>query len=244
MRYIEGYSRAYAGDAAVRELAGRIVRGGLPVGAEIIYEGRNRVARVRCGGRALIVKEFCQPNVINRYVYTTLRRSKARRSLENACRLQDMGFGTAAPVAWMEARRGICLHLSYYISEEVQGRDMRFLDRNEDLGELLPALAAEMGRLHSSGVWHKDLSPGNVLYRREGEGFRFYYIDLNRMEFGVHEAGKLLRNFGQLAETRHVVRLARLYAAHSPFALTAGQAEEVARQMRARFLRKHPQAKD
>lgn len=244
MRYLSGYARAWQHDAGMRELCNRIVREGLPAEAEIIYSGRNRVARLAWGDRSLIIKEFRQPNLINRYIYTTLRRSKARRSLENAERLRASGFGSPEPMAWMEARHGLCLHLSYYICEEVQGKDLRFLDRNEDTPELLPALAEEMGRLHRAGVWHKDFSPGNVIYRREQGKFRFYYIDLNRMEFDVHDSGKLLRNFRALARTEEVAEIGRLYAPYSPFSLTADEGEAVARRERAYFLKRHPKVQD
>ncbi|MBD5230932.1 MAG: hypothetical protein HDS66_02085 [Bacteroidales bacterium] len=227
-----------------RELAGELQSVGMPADAEIIYAGRNRVGRVSRGGHSLIIKEFRQPNVVNRYVYTTLRRSKARRSLENACRLLAMGFATPAPYLWLEKRRGLCLGLSYYVCEEVAGRDLRFLDSNPDTPRLLPALAAEMGRLHSAGVWHKDFSPGNVLYTPAAQGgFTFHYIDLNRMAFGVKSRRKLLSNFGMLAPRPEVEQIARLYAPHSPFGLSASEAAGEASAARTRFLSTRPVAR-
>lgn len=228
-------------------LARSIAAAGLPPDAQIIYEGRNRVARVVCDGKPLIVKEFKVPNIINRYVYVTLRKSKARRSFENALRLLQMDFGTPAPIAWMECRNTLSLGLSYYICEEVRGKDLRSLTAKPEAEPLIHALAREMGRLHSAGVWHKDFSPGNILYTsetREGKMlFKFYLIDLNRMQFGVKHPGKLLSNFGMLGNELEVRRIARAYAPFSPFSLTEAQADRQARDARRRFLSHHPQAR-
>lgn len=233
---------ASATTPAERLLAESVAASGIPSDATIIYASRNRVARVVRQSRSYIIKEFCVPNIVNRLAYTTVRRSKARRSMEHALRLIHMGFLSPRPIAWMERRHGPLLGLSYYICLEVQGHDVRFLSGNPDAPELLPALAAEIGRLHKAGVLHKDFTPGNVLYTRDGDDFKFYYIDLNRMAFGIHDR-RLLGNFGTIAELPISLRLARLYAPHSPYGLTPAEAEEEARRARARFLSSHPQAR-
>lgn len=230
-------------DAELRELAGRVARGGMPAEAEVFYEGRNRVARLRACGKSLIIKEFGVPNVINRYAYVSLRRSKARRSLEHAERLREMGFASPAPVAWIEVIGCGGLGLSYYICEEVKGRDLREWRDNPEIDDVLPALAAEMGRLHSYGVWHKDFSPGNVIYTREDGEWRFHYIDLNRMRFGVRDRRRLMSNFRAIGREEEAARLARLYAGFSPFGISADEAEAEARRQRREFLRKRPKAR-
>lgn len=238
-----GMGGACRDDAELIALAERVARGGMPKEAEVFYEGRNRVARLKVCGRSLIIKEFGVPNPVNRYAYVTLRRSKARRSLEHAERLLEMGFATPAPVAWIEVRDWRGLGLSYYICEEVKGRDLREWRDNPEIDEVLEPLAAEMGRLHSYGVWHKDFSPGNVIYTREGNAFRFYYIDLNRMRFGVRGRDMLMSNFRAIGREEEAARLARIYAAYSPFGLSAAEAESIARRERRAFLRKRPKAR-
>jgi hypothetical protein len=71
-----------------------------------------------------------------------------------------------------------------------------------------------MARLHKAGVWHKDFSGGNILYTFDAEkGYTFYYVDLNRMQFGVKSRRKLMSMFRDMnhseAETQ---RIARYYA--------------------------------
>lgn len=220
------------GQEWARDLVEEIERDGLPADGEVIYRGRNVVARLRRGGKRVIVKEFGVPNIVNRYVYTHLRKSKARRSLENAERLLRMGFDTAEPLAWIETKRGMHLDKSYYLTLEVEGRDLRDWESLSD--RELEGLAACMGELHSAGVYHKDFSPGNVLVDSEG---RFYLIDLNRMRFGEKRVRILLQNFRALTVERNLVDFARRYAGYSPFGLTAPEMEARAVRERRKFAR-------
>ena len=47
------------------------------------------------------------------------------------------------------------------------------------------ALGQYPARLHQHQVFHRDYSPGNILYRKIGEAYDFSLVDINRMEFGV-----------------------------------------------------------
>jgi tRNA A-37 threonylcarbamoyl transferase component Bud32 len=190
------------------------VEKGVPEGTEIIYKGRNTVYRMPVNGVTLIIKAFKLPNVINAYIYTTLRKSKAERSYINAKRLQQYGFLTPAVVAYAEVRDGMKLRESYYISEEFKGSEIREWEKLPDSESLLHALAGEMVKMHEAGVWHKDFSPGNVLYSGDKDkGYRFYYVDLNRMQFGVKSKKKLMSMFKSINLNREeTLRLAREYA--------------------------------
>lgn len=206
---------------SLRPVITQIAHGDRPEGAETIYEGRNTLYRLRVAASGngdsndIVVKQFKRPNLINAYAYTTVRTSKARRSFENGMRLLELGFLTPEPVAYCEQRSGMKLLGSAYISLELKGAtEMRHWERYDNAGTLLPALAAEMVRLERAGVLHKDFTPGNILYTGSAaEGYRFHYVDLNRMEFGVHDHKRMMSMFKAIntdpAETR---RLARLYA--------------------------------
>ena len=63
-------------------------------------DGRNKVYSVNVDGKMMVVKQFVHITKINRLVYNYLRKSKARRSYENAIKLCDKGFLTPAPVAY------------------------------------------------------------------------------------------------------------------------------------------------
>ncbi len=203
-----------SGDPALLALATSIARGETPVDAEIIYEGRNRLYRTHLHGKPVIVKAFRRPNAVNTVAYTTVRRSKAARSYANALRLESLGLATPRPLAYMEVRRGLCLRESYYICEDVAAPQIRRWERRPDAEALLAAFGRDIARLHRAGVLHKDFSPGNVLVgRTPAGGYIFYYIDLNRMQFGVHDARRLVGSFGRMHHREEGVRqLARHYA--------------------------------
>ena len=69
-------------------------------------------------------------------------------------------------------------------------------------------------KLHQAGVWHKDFSPGNILYTGNAvDGYHFSYIDLNRMSFGISDRKKLMSMFRSINLNRaETERLGRYYA--------------------------------
>lgn len=215
MKYIVKIAPEYE---RYRDKIEKIVREGMPEDGEVIYRGRNILYRTKLGDEPVIVKEFKKPNIVNAYAYTTVRTSKALRSYENSVRMREAGFSAPRPIAYGEARSGIKLKESCYICAELTGaHEMRNWEENPDCENLVRALAREMVRLHEAGIWHKDFSPGNVLYTGNAEdGYQFHYVDLNRMKFGVHDRSKLYRMFRAMnlkpEETR---RLGRLYGEES-----------------------------
>lgn len=182
---------------------------------DYIYRGRNNLFRIDIDGLPIIVKDFKLPNFINKFVYTTFRKSKARRSYENALKISSLGFNTPKAVAYCEVKKGCRLTWSFYLSEELtDATEMRRWENNPDCAALLPAFAEEMVRLHRAHVWHKDFSPGNILYvKDEDRGYKFYYVDLNRMKFNVGDDKKLMSMFRSInLDPKETERLARLYA--------------------------------
>ena len=205
MRYIVKVNPKYAG---IREWVEKVVREGMPADGEVIYRGRNVLYRSIVNGTSVVVKEFKKPNPVNAYVYTTLRTSKAERSYRNAMRMSESGFLTPEPVAYGEVRNGLKLMSSCYICRELEGaKEMRNWQDYPNASTLVPAFAHEIYRLHQAGVWHKDFSPGNILYKETAAGtYDFYYVDLNRMKFGVHDRKRQMSMFRSInlnpAETR------------------------------------------
>lgn len=215
-----------------------LLEGKIPSKAEVIYDGRNTLWRLKQADTAFVIKSFRRPNAINSVAYTTVRRSKARRSYENAKRLLEMGFETPTPVAWGEVRRDGRLDRSYYVCLEQKGEDLRYWERRPDAEPLLRALGAEMVRLHRAGVWHKDFSPGNIIVLRDGEReeYKFSYIDLNRMQFCVRNHRKLMSMFGTLNEEAEVRRLAHFYAEAA--GIDSIKTESEASEAYTRFMRR------
>lgn len=195
-------------------MAEEIAANGMPDDAEIIYKGRNRVFKIVRDGEELCVKAFHCPGIFNSYIYTNIRESKARRSFDNAKALLSAGIGTPEPLAWIECKQGARLKEGYYISRYVDTENMRQWENMYDSEPLLTAFAREMVKFHDSGIYHRDFSPGNALFTRDSNGgYRFYFVDLNRMEFGVRNMRKLMRNFRAInLDEKETARLARIYA--------------------------------
>lgn len=184
------------GEARHRALVERVVKEGIPPEATVIFKQRNTVATIPSGGITVNIKSFALPNIVNRYVYGRIRKSKARRSFANSQRLTRLGFLVPAPLAFIEERTALTFRRSFFISEHVFGlTEMRAPERHDFCGELMAALGREIARLHAAGVWMKDFSPGNVLFRRNPStgGFDFYYVDLNRIRFDDHDPAHLDR---------------------------------------------------
>ncbi|MCM1029141.1 MAG: lipopolysaccharide kinase InaA family protein [Pseudoflavonifractor sp.] len=178
----------------IKTLVEQVAREGMPSGATILFTGRNTVAAVDTPTIRVNIKSFALPNVINRYVYGHLRVGKAQRSFINSHRLLALGFKVPTPLAFAEERGPLRFYRSYFFSEHMEGlTEMRHPETHPFLNELLDALGQEMARLHRAGVWMKDFSPGNVLFRRNGDtgSFDFYYVDLNRIAFDEHRSSRL-----------------------------------------------------
>lgn len=196
------------------EVVRRIALSGVPSAAISIYKGRNEVFAFTTGTGEVNIKAFHSPRFPNSYIYTNLRQSKARRSFLNAGKLIELGFHTPAPIAYIEEKKGGALCRSYYISEQVPFRTIRDWTAIPSYKQLLADLGEEIHRLMTKGVFHRDFSPGNVLYEPLPDGhFRFYYVDLNRMEFGVHSRAKLMRMFRAI--TLNPEELSELAAAYA-----------------------------
>jgi len=217
-------------------LVAQLLATGIPDDAVDIYEGRNRVVRLVRGDRHINIKQFKVPNIINRLVYTTLRRSKAVRAYEYALRLRNLGFNTPEPLAYAERRHGPLLGLSYFVSQQLEGfRDMRVIDDDDNRATLADELGALMARMHDMGVWMKDFSQGNILRRRDSKGrYEFFLVDINRMEFDVTDRRKLMDNFGRITDDPTFLRiLVRAYIRHS--GRPAGEVEAAARKAYRRY---------
>lgn len=194
--------------------AAEIAAAGMPEDAEIIYKGRNRVFKLTRNGEELCVKAFRCPGFFNSFIYTNIRTSKAQRSFDNANTLLEAGIGTPDPRAWIECKSGGRLKESYFISKYIPTENMRQWEEKPDNETLLREFAHEIVKFHNAGIYHKDFSPGNALYAPDGDRhYKFYFVDLNRMEFGVHDRKKLMRNFRAInLLEEETARLARIYA--------------------------------
>lgn len=149
---------------------------------------RNIIKLFEVEGKAINIKSFKIPHLINKIAYKYFRKSKARRSFEYATILLEKGIGTPQPIAYFENFSFIGLEDSYYISEQLK-YDLTFRELVEipDFPEhenILRQFTRFSFDLHQKGIEFLDHSPGNTLIKKNSKGnYDFFLVDLNRMEF-------------------------------------------------------------
>ncbi len=193
-------------------LARAIADFGLPDACEIIYCGRNVVALLESAG--LVIKSYRVPGILKGWIYRWIRSPKSRRAYDNGMRLRELGLNTPEPAFAIECygRSGV-LRNSYYACSALTGwSELRGVEKRQDFPELARGLAEFIFSIHSRNVLMKDMTPGNILFRRIGSGFEFALVDINRMSFDVSSRRTLFGNFKALLDTEEgTVAVAREY---------------------------------
>lgn len=177
---------------------------------ELFYDSENRLGDPRNTIKVIewedekyVVKSFKKPNFINQFVYRFIRKSKARRSYENAVYLTEKGIGTPQPVAYLEKLGIFTLKDSYYIcyygEHDFTFRELINDDSLQDKEQILKEFASFMYEMHEAGIYFLDHSPGNTLIKKTSQGYTFSLVDLNRMKFFDIPYDMRLKNFERLS---------------------------------------------
>jgi len=164
-----------------------------------IHKARNEIKIIDFKEKNLVIKSFKVPHFINRVVYTFFRDTKAKKSYENSVKIAQF---VPKPIGYIEFKKSLLLHESYFVSENFEydftireplvERD--FLDKENIFKEF----ALFTFKLHAEGIFHLDYSPGNILIKREHEGYTFKIVDINRMKFKTLSLDERLENFSKL----------------------------------------------
>ena len=165
----------------------------------VMRDRRNRVWAMpdpRDPTRTIVVKRFR----IHRHYRRLLQRwkpSRAQRSWNAANELQRRGIHTPAPIAFFHSRRNPSVGDGYFICERLTPtgsirqafnafRKGATAIGGVDRSEFLDALVVFLTTLHHRGVFYRDLSAGNVLFRAEDGSPSFALIDTARARFYAH----------------------------------------------------------
>lgn len=184
-----------------------------------IYKVRNEIKVFEVGDQRINVKRYGIPPLFNRIAYTWFRKSKSRRAFENAVRIIELGFETPAPVAYLESFTNGLLHYSYFVSLQcpLSRQFKEFADGSPiaDRVSVVEDLGRYVAKLHQAGVYHKDLSIGNILFETDQAGTHFSLVDLNRMDFCTIGLKKGCRNFNRLRGNDSFFRIIAQSYSHS-----------------------------
>ncbi|MCP9201086.1 Kdo domain containing protein [Gramella sp. GC03-9] len=176
-----------------------------------LHKGRNEIKIFRLNDRDINVKAFRIPNLVNKFAYRFIRKSKAQRSFEYANKLLKRGINTPFPIAYVEHKTNFAFLESYYISEHLEVdltyRDLVKNNNLPDYERILREFTAFTFELHEKEIEFLDHSPGNTLIRKENGKYQFFLVDLNRMNFKALSFEERMKNFSRLTPQKKMVRM-------------------------------------
>ncbi|MSN96539.1 hypothetical protein F1B92_05050 [Campylobacter sp. FMV-PI01] len=164
-----------------------------------IYKGRNEVKILNKNTINLVVKSFKKPNLFKNLLYFLGKKSKAKKSYQNAFKIADF---TPKAIAYIEFYDNFFLKNSYFISEKFEYdftiREVLTNDKFKNKDEILKNFTKFSFDLHEKGILHLDYSAGNILVKDENENYIFKVVDINRMKFKELNLNERLKNFSML----------------------------------------------
>jgi tRNA A-37 threonylcarbamoyl transferase component Bud32 len=125
------------------------------------------------------------------FVKHLFRSSRARRALKAALMLAENGFESPAIVAMGQCRFVFFTIRNFVATLGVEnGRSVYQIIADKQYGpntgqfqmkrSLAGSFGRTIGRMHAEGIFHGDLRLGNVLARKELDGWRFFFLDNER----------------------------------------------------------------
>lgn len=174
-------------------------------------QDRNSLKLFQLEDKTLNVKSFRVPNIINQIAYRFLRKSKAERSFDYANKLVAFNIGTPQPIAYYVFTTTFLFKKSFYISEQ-QDCDLTYRELTTNLDypnheAILRAFTRFTFELHEKGIHFLDHSPGNTLIKLNNGDYKFYLVDLNRMEFKPLDFETRIKNFSRLTIHKSMIEI-------------------------------------
>lgn len=182
---------------------------------ELLYDERNKVRRYKKDNLRLVVKRYKHPLFFQRFDYTFIRPSKAKRAYLYALKLQELHINTPEAIAYLEQKEKGLFTTGYFVSLNCNDPDTRILRKQPFDKHLADTLASFLVAMHQKGFLHGDLNLSNILYHPTNEGgYCFTVIDTNRSKFKEEPTREeCLENLKRLSHQRELlIYLVQKYA--------------------------------
>jgi len=172
------------------------------LGGEVIKDSRLRWAAIfsLSNGRSVFLKRDLTKGWIHSFKFLLLP-SKGQKEWLIAYQSQKRNLNIPKPLGWMERGHWGFVKESYYLSEAI-GSGVSLLDHFGQYGERVPIgeLSKTVRKFHDSGLFHKDLHGGNILWDRES----FLLVDLHRAK--IVKSLSLNQRLWNLSQLFHSLR--------------------------------------
>jgi len=175
--------------------------------AEILLDSRSRVGILNLPldskkTRDVVIKEFRTFGIDK--LKTLFFPSKACKAWQGAWLLIEKEIGTPSPLAYLERKKKGFIQQSFFLAERIaSAQEIRHLFKESPASRmelLLKSLASFLFSCHEKGIFHKDLSDGNILVEKDDRGgYRFFLLDTNH----IHTR----KNLGSLKRVKYLIRL-------------------------------------
>jgi len=178
----------------------------------VLQDDRNTIKGVEFNNKVFVVKSYKVPSVVNSFIYTYLKKSKAWRAYEYGLKISKFTPKVIARIEYFQPLLG----KSYLICEKFDAdfnmQTPLFKD-HPNKKVIFKEFAKFIFELHKNNIFHHDLSPGNILIKKNNQEYIFKIIDINRMTFEVLSTKQKAQNFSKLwADTEDLSTILKAYA--------------------------------
>lgn len=174
-------------DSCLEKIIYPLLNGDLLQDDRRVASSRNTSCRLACVEGSPFFLKLYRPRRLLDKLYV-LRKSRSQRAWEGGMLLIEKGFMTPSLIAQGDIIKGCFVEKTFLITGAIEGslNLYEYLETFTKGGsiekkrEFFAAMGALIGRLHTAGIFHGDLRPGNVLVKASGEDIQFYFIDNER----------------------------------------------------------------
>ncbi|CAB5494010.1 lipopolysaccharide kinase InaA family protein [Bathymodiolus thermophilus thioautotrophic gill symbiont] len=178
----------------------------------ILQDDRNTIKEVVFNNETLVVKSYKRLGWFRGLIYTYWKKSKAWRAYEYGLKIAKF---TPKVVARIENFEPL-LTKNYLICCKFEAdfnMQAPLFKNHPNKQTIFKEFTKFVYQLHQNNILHQDLSPGNILIKKNQQDYEFKIIDINRMHFKTLSLKERAKNFNKLwANDDDLALILRTYA--------------------------------